>query len=135
MSGASYPRSRCQSWRHGCRAGLYADGYTGRARMFVDNDRGYLLGVTLVGPGWKSSSTRPPLPWPARSRSAACGKDGGHPHRATHCEPVRTSRSGIPPTQLQLDLGIERRSARSAMSTGKRKPPIAGDHRFIKNGA
>jgi pyruvate/2-oxoglutarate dehydrogenase complex dihydrolipoamide dehydrogenase (E3) component len=30
---------------------LYADGYTGRARMVVDEDRGYLLGVTLVGPG------------------------------------------------------------------------------------
>ncbi|MFZ1176097.1 MAG: NAD(P)/FAD-dependent oxidoreductase [Mycobacterium sp.] len=32
-------------------AKLYADGYTGRARMVVDLDRGYLLGVTLVGPG------------------------------------------------------------------------------------
>jgi len=32
-------------------AGLYADGYTGRARMVVDEDRGYLLGVTFVGPG------------------------------------------------------------------------------------
>jgi pyruvate/2-oxoglutarate dehydrogenase complex dihydrolipoamide dehydrogenase (E3) component len=32
-------------------AGLYADGYTGRARMIVDEDRGYLLGVTFVGPG------------------------------------------------------------------------------------
>jgi pyruvate/2-oxoglutarate dehydrogenase complex dihydrolipoamide dehydrogenase (E3) component len=32
-------------------AGLYADGYTGRARMVVDEDHGYLLGVTLVGPG------------------------------------------------------------------------------------
>jgi pyruvate/2-oxoglutarate dehydrogenase complex dihydrolipoamide dehydrogenase (E3) component len=32
-------------------AGLYADGYTGRARMVVDEDLGYLLGVTLVGPG------------------------------------------------------------------------------------
>ncbi|MGB8791641.1 MAG: NAD(P)/FAD-dependent oxidoreductase, partial [Mycobacterium sp.] len=30
---------------------LYADGYTGRARMVVDVDRGYLLGVTMVGPG------------------------------------------------------------------------------------
>ena len=30
---------------------LYADGYTGRARMVVDQERGYLLGVTLVGPG------------------------------------------------------------------------------------
>ena len=42
--------------------GLYADGYTGRARMVVDDDRDYLLGVTLVGPAWKSSSTRPPSP-------------------------------------------------------------------------
>ena len=32
-------------------AKLYADGYTGRARMVVDLDRGYLLGVTMVGPG------------------------------------------------------------------------------------
>jgi pyruvate/2-oxoglutarate dehydrogenase complex dihydrolipoamide dehydrogenase (E3) component len=32
-------------------AGLYADGYVGRARMVVDEDHGYLLGVTFVGPG------------------------------------------------------------------------------------
>ncbi len=32
-------------------AGLYADGYTGRARMVVDEDHGYLLGATFVGPG------------------------------------------------------------------------------------
>jgi dihydrolipoamide dehydrogenase len=32
-------------------AKLYADGYTGRARMVVDADRRYLLGVTFVGPG------------------------------------------------------------------------------------
>lgn len=32
-------------------AKLYADGYRGRARMVVDLDRGYLLGVTFVGPG------------------------------------------------------------------------------------
>jgi dihydrolipoamide dehydrogenase len=32
-------------------AKLYADGYTGRARMVVDADRGYLLGMTFVGPG------------------------------------------------------------------------------------
>ncbi|MFD0533459.1 hypothetical protein ACFQY7_06315 [Actinomadura luteofluorescens] len=32
-------------------AGLYADGYTGRARMVVDEDHGHLLGVTMVGPG------------------------------------------------------------------------------------
>ena len=32
-------------------AKLYADGYAGHARMVVDEDRGYLLGVTLVGPG------------------------------------------------------------------------------------
>ncbi|WP_021592562.1 dihydrolipoyl dehydrogenase family protein [Actinomadura welshii] len=31
-------------------AGLYADGYTGRARMVVDEDQGRLLGVTMVGP-------------------------------------------------------------------------------------
>jgi len=30
---------------------LYADGYQGRARMVVDSDHEYLLGVTLVGPG------------------------------------------------------------------------------------
>lgn len=32
-------------------AKLYADGYTGRARMVVDADQSYLLGLTLVGPG------------------------------------------------------------------------------------
>ena len=32
-------------------AGLYADGYTGRARIVVDEDHGHLLGVTFVGPG------------------------------------------------------------------------------------
>ncbi|MEB4207790.1 NAD(P)/FAD-dependent oxidoreductase [Mycobacterium sp. 94-17] len=32
-------------------AKLYADGYTGRARMVVDLDSGCLLGVTMVGPG------------------------------------------------------------------------------------
>ncbi len=32
-------------------AKLYADGYTGRARMVVDLDRSCLLGVTMVGPG------------------------------------------------------------------------------------
>ncbi|MCL2394456.1 MAG: NAD(P)/FAD-dependent oxidoreductase [Acidimicrobiaceae bacterium] len=32
-------------------ANLFADGYTGRARMVVDEDHGYLLGVTFVGPG------------------------------------------------------------------------------------
>lgn len=32
-------------------AKLYADGYTGRARMVVDEDQRYLLGMTLVGPG------------------------------------------------------------------------------------
>ncbi|MFF4077789.1 dihydrolipoyl dehydrogenase family protein [Streptomyces sp. NPDC001777] len=32
-------------------AGLYAEGYRGRARMVVDLDREVLLGVTFVGPG------------------------------------------------------------------------------------
>ncbi|MET8829500.1 NAD(P)/FAD-dependent oxidoreductase [Streptomyces sp. NPDC004610] len=32
-------------------AGLYADGYQGRARMVVDLDRETLVGVTFVGPG------------------------------------------------------------------------------------
>jgi pyruvate/2-oxoglutarate dehydrogenase complex dihydrolipoamide dehydrogenase (E3) component len=32
-------------------AGLYGDGYRGRARMIVDLDRGHLLGVTFAGPG------------------------------------------------------------------------------------
>lgn len=32
-------------------AGLYADGYRGRARMVVDLEREVLLGVTFVGPG------------------------------------------------------------------------------------
>lgn len=32
-------------------AGLYGDGYRGRARMVVDMEREILLGVTFVGPG------------------------------------------------------------------------------------
>jgi pyruvate/2-oxoglutarate dehydrogenase complex dihydrolipoamide dehydrogenase (E3) component len=32
-------------------ANFYADGYTGRARMVVDLDQGFLHGVTFVGPG------------------------------------------------------------------------------------
>jgi dihydrolipoamide dehydrogenase len=32
-------------------AAFYADGYTGRARMVVDEDDGIVLGVSLVGPG------------------------------------------------------------------------------------
>ncbi|HTU73793.1 MAG TPA: NAD(P)/FAD-dependent oxidoreductase [Trebonia sp.] len=32
-------------------AGLYADGYSGRARMIVDEDGGCVIGVTMVGPG------------------------------------------------------------------------------------
>ncbi|MDX1875378.1 NAD(P)/FAD-dependent oxidoreductase [Mycolicibacterium sp. 120266] len=32
-------------------ANFYADGYSGRARMVVDEDGEYLLGVTFVGPG------------------------------------------------------------------------------------
>src|SRR4029077_8761564 len=32
-------------------SGLYADGYTGRARMVIDEDHGCLLGATFVGPG------------------------------------------------------------------------------------
>lgn len=32
-------------------ANFYADGYTGRARMVVDEDEGHLLGVAFVGPG------------------------------------------------------------------------------------
>jgi dihydrolipoamide dehydrogenase len=32
-------------------AGLYGDGYTGQARMVVDENSGCLLGVTMVGPG------------------------------------------------------------------------------------
>jgi pyruvate/2-oxoglutarate dehydrogenase complex dihydrolipoamide dehydrogenase (E3) component len=32
-------------------ANFYADGYTGRARIIVDLDGGYLLGATFVGPG------------------------------------------------------------------------------------
>jgi dihydrolipoamide dehydrogenase len=31
-------------------AGLYSDGYQGQARMVVDQDRGVLIGMTLVGP-------------------------------------------------------------------------------------
>jgi pyruvate/2-oxoglutarate dehydrogenase complex dihydrolipoamide dehydrogenase (E3) component len=32
-------------------ASLFADGYAGRARIVVDEDHGYLLGATFVGPG------------------------------------------------------------------------------------
>ncbi len=55
-------------------AKLYADGYTGRARMVVDADRGYLLGVTFVGPGVVGACcTRPPSPSPAKCPSTGCG--------------------------------------------------------------
>ena len=32
-------------------ANFYADGYTGRARIVVDVEHGYLLGASFVGPG------------------------------------------------------------------------------------
>jgi dihydrolipoamide dehydrogenase len=38
-------------------ASLFADGYPGRARMVVDEDHGYLLGVTFVGPGMEELLT------------------------------------------------------------------------------
>ena len=31
-----------------CPAGLHTDGYTGRARMVVDEDQGYLLGAAPI---------------------------------------------------------------------------------------
>ena len=31
-------------------ASLFADGYTGRARIVIDEDHGHLLGATFVGP-------------------------------------------------------------------------------------
>jgi dihydrolipoamide dehydrogenase len=31
-------------------AGLYADGYKGKARVVVDQEHGILIGMTLVGP-------------------------------------------------------------------------------------
>jgi dihydrolipoamide dehydrogenase len=34
-------------------AGLHAEGGMGRARV-VDEDRGYLLGVTFAGPAWRN---------------------------------------------------------------------------------
>ena len=46
-----HPRDRRRPGQAVPDAGLYADGYTGRARRVVDDDRGYLLGVTFVGPG------------------------------------------------------------------------------------
>jgi len=39
-------------------AGVYADGYTGHARMIVDLEHGYLLGVSFVGPGAARSFAR-----------------------------------------------------------------------------
>ena len=52
-------------------AGLDADGCTGRARMLVDEDHGYLLGVTFVGPGGgRADPLGHHCPWSARSRSA-----------------------------------------------------------------
>jgi dihydrolipoamide dehydrogenase len=32
-------------------AKLFQDGYTGQARMVVDEDRGTMIGATLAGPG------------------------------------------------------------------------------------
>jgi len=49
---SSPSRRQRYSWsRRATRWSLYADGYTGRARRVVDDDRGYLLGVIFVGPG------------------------------------------------------------------------------------
>lgn len=50
---ASGIRSRVVDYDLGSVAGaaLMADGFTGQARMVVDEDRGVLVGMTLVGPG------------------------------------------------------------------------------------
>ena len=48
---APHPRRRRRPRPSGSRRGLFADGYTGRARMVVDEDHDCLLGVTFVGPG------------------------------------------------------------------------------------
>jgi pyruvate/2-oxoglutarate dehydrogenase complex dihydrolipoamide dehydrogenase (E3) component len=39
-------------------AQLQAVGYTGRAKLVVDEDRWVLLGVTFVAPGWSICCTR-----------------------------------------------------------------------------
>jgi hypothetical protein len=62
MADARHPRDRRRPGQAVPRAGLYADGCTGRTRMVADDDHGYLPGVTFVGPAWKNSSTRPPSP-------------------------------------------------------------------------
>lgn len=54
-------------------AGLYADGYKGRARMVVDLDREVLLGVTFVGPGAAELIHAATIAVAGRFRSSACG--------------------------------------------------------------
>ena len=51
-------------------ASLFADGYTGRARMIIDGDHGDLLGFTFVGPGVEelihsaTIAVASQIPWP-----------------------------------------------------------------------
>ena len=54
-------------------ADLYADGYAGRARIVIDEDHGYLLGATFVGPGVEELIHSATIAVRARSRSAGSG--------------------------------------------------------------
>lgn len=82
-------------------AGLYADRYTGRARMVVDESDGYLLRVTFVGPGVEElihSATiavaaqvpvaRYGTPSPASRRSAKYGSGCSRHTAANAAEPT-----------------------------------------------
>jgi dihydrolipoamide dehydrogenase len=54
-------------------AALQGDGYTGRAKIVVDEDRRVLLGVTFVGPGIVDHLHAATVALTGRCRSSACG--------------------------------------------------------------
>jgi hypothetical protein len=66
---------------------LYADGYQGRARMVLDCDHEYLLGVTLVGP---SSGT----PCRVSPRSARSGCACSRPTETDQHRPEQAKQAG-----------------------------------------
>src|SRR5262249_14812021 len=81
-------------------ASLYADGYTGRARIVVEEDHGYLLGVTFVGPVVEElihsatiavAGSAPPSSAPPPSAKSGCAYSrltaADSPHRQT-CWPI-----------------------------------------------
>jgi len=98
---SSSPTRRSQPWSHPprsgeggheCRAvdyeigdvsgaGLIADGYTGHARMVVDEDRSVIVGVTFTGPGVGDLIHAATVRWSARCPSNGSGTPSRHTRR------------------------------------------------------